>query len=177
MSMAQYIHVYMDDEKNNYKNKGLYEIIVFIGEKSYRGKKDVTIEEAYKRGKRIINAKLNKWHLSTIERLVRADRKKYLLNYDQRTPRALWKIHRKKAGKVFKVIRLILKKYDNDEVRVLFNNICKVYGFSTGDEATGSPYYRVISNNHMLICQDYDNKDITDLEKCSNKIRSFSEFH
>jgi hypothetical protein len=174
--MAQYISVYLDDEKRNYNNKGLYHIVAFIGKQSY-GEKKVSDKEAYKKGKKVINSKLRKRHLTTIEKLVVADRKKYVFNYDQKTVKPVWKIHRVKARKVFGVIHDILRKLDNSEINILFNNLCKKYGFSSTTDAAGSPYYTVLKDEKWLVSQSYDKAEINDLKKCAKKIGSFSDFH
>lgn len=174
--MAQYIPVYMDDEKCNYKNKGLYYIVAFIGEQSY-GDKKVSSKEAYKKGKKVINSKLKKWHLTTIEKLVVADRKKYAFDYDQKTNKPVWKIHRVKAKKVFGVIHGILEKLNNAEINALFENIYKKYSLSTAIDAAGSPYYNVLKDEKWLVSQNYDKAEIKDLKKCVKKIEAFSEFH
>lgn len=175
--MGQYISVYMDAEDDNYKNQGLYEIIAFIGKKSYDGEKHLSLEEAYKRGKRIINSKLKKWHLTTIERLVIADSKMYNLNYTKVTDTPIWKIHRRKAKKVFNVIYSLLKKYNNSETLNLFQTICKKYGFHNGAEAAGEPYYKVIKDEILLICQNYDDEDINIFKKCAHSIQKFSKIY
>lgn len=175
--MAQYIPVYMDDGKDNYKNKGLYDIIVFIGEKSSNGKKELSRENAYKKGKKVINSRLNKWHLTAIERLVIADREKFAFDYEQKTTKPLWKIHRNKAKNIFIVIRCILRKYKNSEVLDLFDKICKENSFSTGTEAAGAPYYNVINDKNLLCSQNCDNSDIKALTKCAKKIEGFSRYY
>ena len=174
--MPQYIPVYMDNEKCNYRNNGLYNIIAFIGERSY-GNKKVSTKDAYKRGKKIINSKLKKWHLNTIEKLVVADKKTYAFNYDQKSTKPVWKIHRNKAKKVFGVIHSILGKLNNAEMNKLFNDIYKQFGFSTPVNVVGSPYYNVIKDEKWLISQNYDYTDIKDLKKCAKKIKDFSDFH
>ena len=174
--MPQYIPVYMDNEKRNYENKGLYHIIAFIGEQSY-GDKKISSKDAYKRGKKIINSKLKKGHLTTIEKLVIADKKKYAYNYGQKTTKPVWKIHRIKAQKVFRVIHGILGKLNNTEMNALFNDIYKQYGLSTPIDAAGSPYYNVIKSEILLISQNYDKADIKDLKRCADRIKSFSDFH
>ena len=174
--MAQYIPVYMDNEKCNYKNKGLYHIIAFIGKQDY-GNKKVSTKDAYKRGKKKINSKLKKWNLTTIEKLVTADKKKYAFNYNQKTTKPVWKIHRIKAQKVFGVIHDFLKKLNNAEMNALFNDIYKQYCLSTPVDAAGSPYHNVIKDDKWLISQNYDNTDIKDLKRCADKIEAFSDFH
>ena len=174
--MAQYIPIYLDDEKCNYKNKGLYHIIAYIGKQSY-GEKNVSPKEAYKRGKKVINSKLKKWHLTTIERLVVADQKKYAFNYNQKTVKPVWKIHRAKAQKVFEVIHVILYKLNNNEMRALFNDIYKKYGMSTATDSVGSPYYNVVKDEKWLVSQNYDKAEIKDLKKCVKKIEAFSDLN
>ena len=168
--MAQYIDVYMDNEKNNYKNKGLYDIVVFIGEQSYNGTKDLSRKEAYKRGKKIINSRLRKWHMTTINRLVSADRKNYTFNYYQKATKPVWKIHRRKAQKVFSAIRKILKGHKNNTVIDAFDEICRKYHFASRTDAVGSPYYMVINQKDLLIAQGYSDRDIKDLLTCAEKI-------
>ena len=175
--MAQYIRVYMDNEVNNYKNRGLYDIIAFIGEKSYTGKAKLTNGEAYKKGKKIINSRLNKWSLTAIEKLVVADRKKYTFNYDEKSVKPVWKIHKIKASKIFSVIHNILSKYKNAEIIQLFNDICKKYGFSTGADATGSPYFKVIKKDKLLISENYHGEDFAALKGCAKEIKEFSNYH
>ena len=175
--MGQYISVYMDGKKSNFKNKGLYDIITFIGEKSYSGEHELSTKDAYKRGKKLINSKLHKWHKTTINNLVTAVSKKYYFNYDQKTVKPLWKIHRRKAKKVFSVIHSLLKKYKNNEVLKLFDEICKNYELSSGAEAAGTPYYDVIKDEKLLISQNYNNTDIKDLKKCTKKIQEFAKYH
>lgn len=175
--MGQYISVYMDDEDDNYKNQGLYEVIAFIGKKSYDGEKHLYLEEAYKRGKKIVNSKLKKWHLTTIEKLVIADSKMFNYNYTRVTDRPVWKIHRRKAKKVFDVIYSLLIKYNNLETLNLFETICKKYGFHDGAEAAGEPYYEVIKDETLLICQNYNEEDINILTKCAQSIQKFSKIY
>lgn len=175
--MAQYIPVYMDSEKCNFKNKGLYDIIVFIGEKSYTGKKDLSRKDAYKRGKKIINSKLHKWHMTTINRLVAADKEKFAFNYEQKATKPIWRIHRNKAKKVFSVIRSILKKYKNSKVLKTFDEICKKYSLASGADAVGAPYYDVIKQKDLLISQRYNRTDIKDLLTCAEEIEEFSKYH
>lgn len=174
--MAQYIPIYMDDEKHNYKNKGLYDIISFIGEQAYNEKEDSSPKDAYKKGKKVINSKLKKWHLTTIEKLVMADRKKYVFNYDQKTVKPVWKIHRVKAQKVFRVIHGILRKLNDDEMNALFNDIYRKYGFVSAENAAGFPYYDVIKDEKWLVSQNYDKSDIRDLKTCVKKIQTFADF-
>ena len=174
--MAQYIYVYMDSEEKNYKNKGLYDIIVFIGEQKINKQGDLVTKEAYKAGKKAINSLLNKWHLTAIERLVVADKTKYAFNYDQKTVKPVWKIHRSKAKKIFKAIHCILNKYNNPEVSNLFKTIFNSYGFTLCQDAVGAPYYEVISKKKLLISQEYDKTDIDDLIFCSDEIENFSSF-
>lgn len=175
--MGQYISVYMDDKISNFKNKGLYDIIAFIGEKSYSGEHELSANDAYKRGKKLINSKLHKWHKTTINNLVTAVKKQYSFNYEQKTVKPLWKIHRHKAKKVFSVIYSLLKKYKDKGMLKLFDEICKKYDLSSGDEVAGSPYYAVIKDEKLLISQNYNNTDIKDLKKCAEKIQKFSEYH
>lgn len=171
--MAQYIDVYMDNEKNNYKNKGLYNIIVFIGEQSYKGTNNLSRKEAYKRGKKIINSRLHKWNMTTINRLVSADRKKFTYNYDQKATKPVWKIHRRKAQNVFSVIRRILNRYKNYEVIEAFDEICKKYHFTSRPDAVGSPYYDVIKQKDLLVAQGYSDRDIKALLSCAEIIEEF----
>lgn len=175
--MAQYIHVYMDNEKDNYKSKGLRDIIVFIGEQSNKGKKDLSQKDAYKRGKKIINSRLRKWHMTTINRLVSADKGKLPLNYDQKVSKPIWKIHRSKAQKVFSAIRNILKGYKNSKVLETFDEICKKYSFDSGADAVGSPYYGVIRQKDLLVAQRYSDTDIKALLTCAERIEEFSKYH
>lgn len=174
--MAQYIYVYMDGESKNFKNKGLYDIIVFIGEQKIKEQEDKTIKDAYKVGKKAINSRLHKWHSTAIERLVVADKIKYAFNYDKKTIKPIWKIHRNKAKRIFNTIHCILRKYNNPDISNLFDTICKNYGFSLYQEAVGSPYYSVISKETLLSAQEYDQTDIDDLTSCADEIKSFSSF-
>lgn len=47
--MAQYVHVYIDNEEKNYRNKGLYGVIVFIGQQSKGGEKTLWQRSIQKR--------------------------------------------------------------------------------------------------------------------------------
>ncbi len=174
--MAQYIYVYMDNEGKNFKNKGLYDIIVFIGEQKLNKQGEKVTKEAYKAGKKAINSRLNKWHLTAIERLVVADKTKHTFDYDQKTVKPIWKIHRSKAQKIFKAIHCILNQYDNPEISNLFKTICNNHGFSLCQDAVGSPYYEVICDKKLLVSQKYDKTDIDDLTSCSDEIKNFSSF-
>jgi len=174
--MAQYIPVYMDNEKKNYHNKGLYDIIVFIGEHSKNGAK-LSRKEAYKRGKRIINSRLHKWHSSAIAHLVVADKKEYAFSYDQITTKPIWRIHRSKAVKIFNAIYWILQGYKDIERIRIFNKICKKYGFLNGANAVGNPYYDVIKDRDLCQAQNYNKKDDNDLKKCADTINLFSSYH
>jgi len=109
--------------------------------------------------------------------LVTAVKKQYSFNYEQKTVKPLWKIHRHKAKKVFSVIYSLLKKYKDKGMLKLFDEICKKYDLSSGDEVAGSPYYAVIKDEKLLISQNYNNTDIKDLKKCAEKIQKFSEYH
>lgn len=166
--MSQYIFVYMDGENKNYKNKGLYDIIVFIG--CVFAKDSLSDVEAYKKGKRIINSKLNKRHMTTIERLVAADKKRFTVDYDDAVFKAIWKIHRRKAKNVFEVINEILSKCDNVDIKNLFIEIRKKYGFIYDFECVSNPYYYSISNEQVLWAQDYKIQDIKALKECVKQI-------
>lgn len=166
----------MDNEEAFFKNNGLYDIVAFIGQKS-SNKKNLSSRDAYKAGKKAINSRLNKWHMTALERLVIADQKTYALNYEDKNTIPVWKIHRNKAKKVFKAIRDILDENALSDVIALFNDICTRFGFDSGDYAAGSPYYSVIKDLPTLISENYDYTDICDLKKCADKIELFSKFH
>lgn len=175
--MAQYIIVYMDGEQKNYHNNGLYDIIKYIGTHSKPDKSTLSREAAYRQGKRVINSRLHKWHLTALERLVKSDKKKYSFNYDQNTTKPVWKIHRIKAKRIFRVIRSILNSHNDPDIIALFDQICKEYGFSSGDDATGSPYYGVIKDSELLKAQNYNTIDSHDLLKCAEAIAKFEKYH
>ena len=174
--MSQYIPIYMDNEENNYHNKGLYDIIEFIGKQSKRGK-NLSGEEAYNQGKKIINSRLNKRHLTAIKCPVNAKKIENAFNYDQTTEKPLWKIHRRKAAKIFNAINWILKNYDSAEIIMLFNSICQTYGFISGDNAVGNPYYDIIKDRDLCKILNYSKIDDEDLKKCADAISSFSVYH
>ena len=187
--MSQYIPIFMDDVKenysinfdpnSNYQNFGLYDIIAYIGEKSHKRRNNAVVskDEYYKIGKKYINSKLHKWNLTAIEKLVRADKKSIICNYDERQLKIVWKIHKYKAQKIFKVIFEILQEYNNPEIIQLFNKICNRYHFTSGTDATGHPYYRVISDDNLLGAQKYTGEERKALKKCANNISKFAFYH
>lgn len=172
--MSQYINVYMDNERDNYKNYGLYDIIVFIGQQSNKGHKDISVKAAYKLGKKVINSKLNKWHMTTIDRLVSAHTGKLPLNYDLKVAKPIWKIHKNKSRKVFSVIRKILHGYKNHKVLKIFEELCNKYAFESGSYVVGSPYYDVIKQGDLLVAQNYNNIEFKALISCAKSIEKFS---
>ena len=174
--MAQYIPVYMDDEERNYKNKGLYDIIAFIGNQGMDENKS-SEKEAYRRGKKIINSKLHKWHSVAIERLVTSEKKKYPYNGDRHEHKSLWKIHKRKAKKIFDQIYCIIAKYNNDEINKIFDTVCQKYAFQTGDYAVGNPYYRIIKNKSTRDAQKYNEEYDKALQNCANAIHNFAKYH
>lgn len=103
-----------------------------------------------------------------------ADKIKYAFNYEQKTTKPVWKIHRSKAKKIFDAIHCILNKYDNPEIFTLFTTICNNYGFSSYQDAVGSPYNKVICNEELLKAQEYNDTEIRDLIACSAEIQKFS---
>lgn len=145
--MSQYISVYFDNETRYYKNNGLYEIIVFIGKEFSKNRfMDLVDSEAYKKGLKIINSKLHCRHKKVMRRLVYAECIRTQSDYDDILQYPVWKIHKKKAKMVFGKIYSLLKKCDSQEMLVKFVLVCKQYGFSSGEELAGSPYYQKISN-------------------------------
>lgn len=177
--MAQYIKVFLDDEERHYRNPGLREIIEYIGKQESKDGASLSSTEAYKLGKKLINARLKKWHKTAIKRLVEADKYEFTYNGNQKDSKAVWKIHKNKARRVFKVIYSILRGYNNDtsNVRSLFITLCKKYGLPSGAEVVGSPYYAQIGNTPRLIAGNWDKEEMSSLSKCAAEIKTFSEFH
>lgn len=99
--MGQYISLYLENKQNNYENIGLREIIEYIGHAENKHKQALSSKDAYKYGKKVINARLNKWHLTAIDKLVYADKEKRLYNSYEKSFKAVWKIHKNKGKKFF----------------------------------------------------------------------------
>lgn len=175
--MAQYISVLLDGEQEHFNNLGLYEVIEYIGRREYANKPNLTSKEAYKLGRKVINSRLHKHHLVAIDRLVKAGSLKYTFDYDSKTTKAEWKMHKLKAKGIFRVIYYILRRYDSCDIFSLYETICKKYGFSNAVDATGSPYYTKIRCADRLIAEEYTEEEILSLTSCVKKIKMFSVFY
>ena len=174
--MGQYIPVYLDNLKKNYKNYGLYEVIAFIGRNEYKGTKALEKEDVYELGIDVINSKLKKKHKKAIRRLVYATKKANTYNEVRSDDKPLWRIHRLKSEKVFDVIKHRLEKYKKNncfEVQELLDSIISDLNVCTKAEAVGNPYYPVISNQYCLKANNYSYQDIKDLQKCARMIEKF----
>ena len=174
--MSQYVELFFDDEEKYYYNTGLYDIIVYLGSHYYTGKSELSEEELFNYGKKVINSKANKRHKTAINRLVKANVYKYNYNCCNKEIRPQWKIHRKKSRRVFSIIYRLLLKCNEKTVLDAFIKICSDYGFTTSADAIGSPYYSKISNKSYLKSNGYNDDEIMDLVKCSEAIERFLNY-
>lgn len=174
--MGQYIDVYMDYEERYQSNPGLYSIIEYIGRKESKNGNSLSRDQAYKAGKSYVNSRLKKWHKTAIDRLVKATKKAVECDYSDKQTKHIWKIHKNKAKKIFKVIHDILARYDDAEVQAVFTVICAGM-FNNGAKAVGFPYYPKINSNIFLNSHDFSKEQIKSLKKCSKEILTFSEFY
>lgn len=174
--MSQYVELFLDNLPENKKNIGLRMIIAFIGQKE--NKRDGVLDEqkAYKAGKRFVNARLHKWNSTAIERLVNSKSKRIVCDAENKIIKFIWKIHNRKAKKIFKAINDILTRYDDDEVRALFIKISKTVKVNSGADVAGSPYYQRINDKIYLIANNFNRHEIDSLTKFANEITSFSTF-
>ena len=185
--MAEYITVTMDDYWRNEWNRGLRHTIEYIGFREYPGKiKDNDRTKAYKLGKKFINSKMtNKWNMTAINRLVEAERIMLQCDYGDVRYKYQWKIHRRKAEKIFNQIAHILERYVNtegiDEIIVEFNKIRSEFFRARhnvrGAEVISSPYYGKIFNDDRLRADNnLSNQDIKDLRSLRVEMLKFDKY-
>lgn len=177
--MGEYIKIYMDFNVSYEHNRGLRNIIEYIGRKEYPTKVHGNDRDyQYKLGKKYINSKLNKWHLTAMNRLVESTHLMYVCDYECARRKIVWKIHRRKAQKIFKKIGEIISKYDDAELSQQFKEIKERYfiTYKSVDRARliGSPYYTKISDEVSLAAIGYSKQDISDLGNVAHEISHFS---
>lgn len=177
--MGEYIKVCMDFNVNHEHNRGLRSIIEYIGQREYPNKaRDNDKDHLYKLGKKYVNSKLNKWHITALNRLVESTYLICACDHADTRRKIMWKIHRRKAQKIFKKVGEIISKYDDAEIAGQFNQIKKLY-FVTNKSASraqliGSPYYTKISDEISLAANGYSKQDILDLSNVAREISRFS---
>ena len=177
--MGEYISVCLDFNVDHEHNRGLRSIIEYIGLREYPEKACASDKDhLYKLGKKYINSKLNKWHLTALNRLVESTYLLCVCDHDDVRWKIVWKIHRRKAQKIFKKIKEIIARYDNTEINNQFKQIQQLYFLACKSvdraELIGSPYYTRISDEVTLAANEYTEQEIKDLGKVASAIARFS---
>ena len=172
--MGQYVDVILDNEDNFRTNVCLRLVVIYIGIHSGKSRRIRNDLDAYKEGVRVIDARLHGRHKNAIRALVYAKNTSILHRNGNKENHTLWKLHRKKAAKIFRKIRRIISKYDDTEIHSLFEDARKeIFGYDPAErsEIIGYPYYPNIDYPHFV--QHYSESDKKALAECAKSIREY----
>lgn len=137
------VYIVMNELEHNQFNYCLNKLIEEIGKPYSANTKD---EKAnYKAGVSFINKRLHKRNKTAIKNLVYAKKKKYNHPGITETRKYVWKIHKRKAEKIFKVLYAIVSEMEKQETKALFKmaykNLKKYGVLKQGDDLIAFPYY------------------------------------
>lgn len=149
------VKIVKDHLPQNQINLCLKMLISEIGK--YYGKNDVFKTDNvdyFKFGISFLNRRLHKNHKKAINNLTRARTKKFNHPGIEKTKKYVWRINRKKAIKIFQLIKPLINHIDNQEIKNIFNDTyiqLQKYGVEKrGDSLVAFPYYLDIVRDENL---------------------------
>ena len=177
-----YVALMIDDADYNAVNQGLREIMICIGRDACAGKQ-LSEEDAFKKGVSVIDKQANRFHKRALYRLVQADREVRFEDDMEMKRKYIWFIHKTKAPKLMRIIRNRVERIDSAKCEQWFDtiyNILKKYSVEKkGDYLIGFPYYSTLKTllRNQIDFSPYSHIELKALRAFCRELEPFRELY